>query len=209
MQQGNIVFNQPDELKYLLCGPDIEASSDDVLCVSRGLPHSGTESKKFKKRYKGLEAARAHLYAALAASAWAGVPCPSNSELRRLSGLKREGEVTTALGVLRDKGLIAIERTAPLNGARRVAIPALGILTDWSLHGPSGNGVGRLPADGTAAMGKALGPHRRFQDIAAAEARKIVRRSPADRKPPQPPRTASPIVCPLADLPDNPEFDWR
>ncbi len=116
--------------------------------------------------------------------------------------------MTTALGVLREKGLIEIERTASLNGARRVLIMDLGVFTDWSLNGPRVAGAVIVPRDGSAAMGKALGG-RRFEDVTATEARAIARRSPRDGKLPSPPRTASPIACPLADLRGNPEFDWR
>ena len=191
------------------CGHGGISKKTNVSQVSSKMQNFEVESTESKQRYKAPETARKRLYAALVALAGSGAPCPSNRDLCRLSGLNREAQVTTVLGVLRDKAIIAVEWSGPMTGARRILILGTGIRTDWSRHGPRAGEGAAIPADGTRALGMALGPYRRFSDVTRAEARIIARHSPADRGLPRRQRTESEIGCALADLRGNPEFDWR
>ena len=184
-------------------GPDVSGVSDKSAELVNG-------TRKDGRRYEVRTSGPKRLYAALLAAAEAGLPCPSNREFCRLLGIGREANVTTALGVLRRRGLIAVEWSALQAGARRVVIADRGIRTGWSRRGPVlADEEPRLAADDGIAMGAALGPHRRFADVTRAEAQAIARRSPWSRALPKRPQTASPTMCPLADLRENPEFDWK
>lgn len=180
-----------------------------VSSVSASFADLPYKHRNRSARYKELGPARERLYAALAAFADAGAPCPSNRDLCQASSLGREAEVTTLLGILRDKELIAVEWSGQKTGARRILILGTGMRTDWSLHGPRAADDTVLPANGTKAMGLALGPHRRFTDVTRVEARAISRNSPPDCKLRRPQRAESEIGCALAGLRGNPEFDWR
>ncbi len=182
----------------------------DVSVVSEKSAELVNGARKDGRRYEAGASGPKRLYAALLAAAQAGLPCPSNREFCRLLGVGREANVTTVLGVLRRRGLIAVEWSALRAGARRVVIPDRGIRTGWSRRGPVlADEEPRLAADDGIAMGAALGPNRRFADVTRAEAQAIAGRSPWSRALPERPQTASPTMCPLADLRENPEFDWK
>lgn len=195
---------------YLACNRSDLSQRSDVSVVSDNSAESLSYLNSGDRRYGAHTSGPKRLFAALLAAAEAGLPCPSNREFCRLLGIGREANVTTALGVLRRRGLIAVEWSALQAGARRVVIADRGIRTGWSRRGPVlADEEPRLAADDGVAMGAALGPHRRFADVTRAEAQAIARRSPGSRPLPKRPQTASPTMCPLADLRENPEFDWK
>ena len=146
------------------------------------------------------------LYAVLCEAAKQGAPCPSNRALCARAGIEREGAVTTLLGHLRARALIAVDWTAPVNGARRVVIRATGEATGWSLHGPRWGGGMRIPRDGAAAFARLLRAREvPFQNVSTREARRIRRDSPADIGLPPRPEPSSWMGCALAGLRGEPE----
>ena len=153
----------------------------------------------------GAQTALGRLYAVLCAAAEQAAPCPGNRALCAGAGITREAAVTTLLANLRARGLIAVEWTMPVNGARRVIITATGKATGWSAHAPRWADGMRIPRDGAAGLARLLRESgRRFRDVTRSEARRVLRDAPADPGLPPRPEPSSWMGCALAGLPEDP-----
>jgi hypothetical protein len=157
---------------------------------------AGTGEEARRRTATGL------VYAALCRAADAGAPCPSNRELCAAAEIALEARVSRVLANLCARRMITVEWTVPATGLRRVVIRATGRRTDWSRHGR------RWPDDANVASGAGLyglelalaRTGRRFDDVTAAEARRIARLTPVDPGLPPAPAASSYMGSPLARL---------